>query len=113
LAIGLIEKYVSKGDASARAVEAGLERDLRAVPAKILADHVVKHTKPDDLFQIAKKLEHQAFSSGLSNFDGIGVHEKAFVGVLLDYCGLGRSRFAKAWSQEKAPAKTLFPDSAR
>jgi hypothetical protein len=50
--------------------------------------------KSDDLFQVAKRLEHFAFARQPFSFDALGMEVKAYVAVLLDYCGIDRVRFA-------------------
>jgi hypothetical protein len=100
LAIALLEKYSSSGDTTARAVELAVKRDFKNIPAEIIAEHVVKSTKPEDLFQIAKRLEHLSFSRRLTPFDALGIEDKAFIAILLDYNGIDRNRFASCWSGE-------------
>ncbi len=109
LAIGLIEKYAPSGDATARSIDRAVKHDLAEIPAEIIAEHVVKHAKPGDLFQIARRLEHAAFLRTIIPFDTLGIEEKAFVAVLLDFAGIERARFASSHtvSLEKNPsAKT-------
>jgi hypothetical protein len=100
LAIALLEKYSASGDAIGRAIEAAVKKDLKNIPAEIIAEHVVKSTKPEDLFQIAKRLEHLSFSQVVTPFDALGIEDKAFIATLLDYSGVDRSRFASCWSAE-------------
>jgi hypothetical protein len=77
-----------------------VNKDLKNIPAEIIAEHVVKGTRPEDLFQIAKRLEHLSFSRVLTSFDALGIEDKAFIAMLLDYNGVDRSRFASCWSAE-------------
>jgi hypothetical protein len=100
LAIALLEKYSASGDATGRAIEAAVKKDLKNIPAEIIAEHVVKSTKPEDLFQIAKRLERLSFSQVVTPFDALGIEDKAFIATLLDYSGVDRSRFASCWSAE-------------
>ena len=74
-------------------------RDLQNIPAEILGDYVVKHARHDELFQIAKRLEHYAFSKSLPAFDGLGLDEKSLLGALLDFTAVDRSKFASAWTK--------------
>jgi hypothetical protein len=97
LATALVEKYVPNGDAAARTLEIGLKKDLNNIPAEIIADYVVKNTRLDDLFQIARGLEYVAMSRVIADFDALETVHKAFIGVLLDYTGTDRSRFASSW----------------
>jgi hypothetical protein len=75
LAIALLEKYSASGDATGRAIEAAVKKDLKNIPAEIIAEHVVKSTKPEDLFQIAKRLEHLSFSQVVTPFDALGIED--------------------------------------
>jgi hypothetical protein len=58
LATALVQKYSPSGEATARTIEFGIRQDLKKIPAEIIAEFVVKNTKPEDLFQTAKRLEH-------------------------------------------------------
>jgi hypothetical protein len=107
LATALVQKYVPNGDATARTLELAIKRELKNIPAEIIAEYVVRNTKPDDLFQIAKRLEHVAMSRVLTPFDRLGTDEKAFAAVLLDYTGLDRNRFASSWLAN--PGKQVDP----
>jgi hypothetical protein len=122
LAIALLQKYSASGEAAA--VERAIKRDLLNVPAETIAEHVVKNTKQDDLFQGAKRLEHLAFLTSVMSFDNLRVEEKAFIGVLLDYSGVDRVRFASCWNtipqaqqpdplSENAAIGPLFSDGSR
>jgi hypothetical protein len=94
----LVEKYLPNGDTAARTLEFEMKKDLAAIPAEIIADFVIKNTKGDDLFQIAKRLEHQAMSKTPRQFDLLSLEEKALMGALLDYAAVDRSRFASCWT---------------
>jgi hypothetical protein len=96
LAIALLQKYSGSGEAAA--VEHAVRKDLKSIPAEIIAEHVVKNTKQDDLFQIAKRLEHLSHSNAVTSFDFLSTAEKAFVAVLLDYSNIDRVRFASCWN---------------
>jgi hypothetical protein len=98
LAIGLIQKYAPTGEATARAVELAVKQDFKSIPAEIIAEYVVKHTKPEDLFQRARQLEHLSFSNTIVSFDELTMEDKAFIAMLLDYSGVDRVRFASCRS---------------
>lgn len=98
LATALLEKYAPNGDATAKSVEASLKKDFANIPAEIIAEYVVKNTKQDELFQIAKKLEHLVFSKSVVPFDSLRIEEKTFVAVLLDFSSIDRFRFASSWN---------------
>jgi hypothetical protein len=97
LATELLKKYGPKGEATGRAVETAVMRDLQNIPAEIISDYVVKHTRQDDLFRIAKRLEHAAFSRDLPSFDILDAEERSFIAALLDFGGVDRTRFANSW----------------
>jgi hypothetical protein len=98
LAIGLLQKYAPTGEATARAVDLAVKQDFKSIPAEIIAEYVVKSTKPEELFQIARRLEHLAFLNAVTSFDGLGMEDKSFIAMLLDYSGVDRARFASCWS---------------
>jgi hypothetical protein len=98
LAIGLLQKYAPAGEATARAVDLAVKQGFKSIPAEIIAEHVIKKTKPEDLFQIARHLEHLAFLNAVTSFDGLRVEDKSFIAMLLDYSGVDRARFASCWS---------------
>ena len=98
LAIGLLQKYAPTGEATARAVDLAVKQDFKSIPAEIIAEYVVKSTKPEELFQIARQLEHLAFLNAVTSFDGLGMEDKSFIAMLLDYSGVDRARFASCWS---------------
>jgi hypothetical protein len=98
LAIGLLQKYAPTGEATARAVDLAVKQDFKNIPAEIIAEYVVKSTKPEELFQIARQLEHLAFLNAVTSFDGLGMEDKSFIAMLLDYSGVDRARFASCWS---------------
>jgi hypothetical protein len=97
VAVALIEKYAPSGEGAARAVDFGVKKELESIPAEIIAEHVVKSTKPEELFQIARRLEHLAFQHIVPPFDLLSFEEKSFVAVLLDYSGFNRAKFASSW----------------
>ena len=99
LAIGLLQKYAPTGQATARAVDLAVKQDFKNIPAEIIAEYVVKSTKPEELFQIARQLEHLAFLNAVTSFEyGLGMEDKSFIAMLLDYSGVDRARFASCWS---------------
>jgi hypothetical protein len=106
LAIGLLQKYAPAGEATARSVDLAVKQGFKSIPAEIIAEHVVKKTKPEDLFQIARQLEHLAFLNAVTSFDGLRMEDKSFIAMLLDYSGVDRARFASCWS---APPILLEP----
>jgi hypothetical protein len=109
VAIELLRKYGPQGEASGRRVEAELAKEIQEIPAEIIADHVVKHIKQDDLFQIARRLEHYAFSRDLASFDRLPPEEKSFFATVLDFANVDRMRFANAWLGSRAFASGSTP----
>jgi hypothetical protein len=102
LAMGLLRKYGPGGEATGRAVETAIMKDLQNIPAEIVGDYVEKHVRHDDLFQISKRLEHIAFSKVVPSFDALSSEEKSFLGAILDFAGIDRSRFAQSWISTKS-----------
>ena len=98
LATGLLQKYAPNGEATARAVDLAVKQDFKGIPAEIIAEYVVKSTRPEDLFQVARQLEHVAFLNVATSFDELGMEDKSFIAMLLDYSGVDRARFASCWS---------------
>ena len=101
VAVALLRSYAPNGDAVAATVESAMQRDMKSIPAEIVADYVVKLPKMDILFQIARNLEHGCFMQSVPSFDALGVDEKSFIGALLDFCGISRARFVSSWSGKK------------
>ena len=97
LAIALVEKYAPGGKGTATAVEAALKRDLEQIPAEIVADQAVRLLKSDQLFVTGRELEMASYHISLPPFDSLSVPTRSMLGALLDYSGVDRERFAKAW----------------
>lgn len=72
--------------------------ELKSVPAEGLAEIAVRLTKTEALFNIARTLEAAAYAVRVPDFDGLPPDAKAFMGAVLDFFGVERSRFAGAWS---------------
>jgi len=110
LAIGLLQKYSPTGEATARAVDLAVKQDFKNIPAEIIAEYVVKSTKPEDLFQIARQLEYHAFLNVITSFDGLVLEYKSFIAILLDYSGVDRARFASCWSTPPVVVESRAPN---
>jgi hypothetical protein len=102
VATALIEQYAPNGRALSQTISQAIRNDFSKVPAEIIADHVLAHLKSDRLFQVARSLESRAFSRDLLGFDDLPIEEKAFLGTILDFSGVDRSSFAKAWKSSPA-----------
>lgn len=102
IATALIAKYAANGQAIARSVSQAVREDYLSIPAEIIADHIIKSMRPDDLFRIARALELRAFSNDLLGFDDLPMDEKAFLGVLLDFSDISRASVANSWKSPPA-----------
>lgn len=119
LALALVEKYAPNGRGTANAMEVKLYQELKNIPAEIVADQAVRLLKGGQLFTVGRELEMAGYKTSLPAFDQLGLHAKSMVGSLLDYSGVDRERFAKAWVSdcnmiqptlvEDANEKKLFP----
>ena len=97
MALALVEKYAPGGRGAAAAMESDLKRDLGRIPAEIVADQAIRLLRLDQLFLTGRELEMASYYADLPPFDNLGVHTKSMLGALLDYSGVDRERFAKAW----------------
>ncbi len=110
LAVGLIEKYAPNGPVAARAVETGLNSDLDAIPAEIVADQAVRLLKDGQLFAVGRELEAACYSRLCPTFDQLGLHAKSLIGAFLDYASVNREAFASAWNTSADnPKKNAVP----
>lgn len=105
VATELLRKYGPNGEATGRAVESAINKDLQRIPAEILGDYVAKHGRHDELFVLAKRFEHHAFSKSLTSFDSLDADEKSLLGVLLDFTAVDRAKFASAWTTARGEQK--------
>lgn len=97
MAVALARQYASNGSATAAQIDAGISEALDAIPAEIIADQAVKMSREGDLFKAARRLEHSAYSKLAPSFDELELDDKAFVGALLDFSDVERSKFASSW----------------
>lgn len=98
MALALVERYAPGGKATAMAVEQGLKNDLERIPAEIVADQAIRLLKSNQLFLTGRELEMAAYSELLPSFDQLSLPTKSMLGALLDYAGIDRERFARAWT---------------
>lgn len=110
LAIELVRKYAPGGSSLAKTVESGLEADLNAIPAEIIADQAARMLKDGQLFSVGRELEQAAYLQPCPTFDALSTGAKSFFGALLDYANVRRETFAAAWSV-KAPRKKIKKQS--
>lgn len=97
LALALVEKYAPNGRGTANAIEVKLHQDLGRIPAEIVADQAVRILKGGQLFTVGRELEMAGYKTCLPTFDQLSLSVKSMLGALLDYSGVDRERFAKAW----------------
>lgn len=91
-----LREYIESGSSIATLLRDAFERDLKQVPAEDLADLVVRLSNSSALFEIARTLEHAAFSRQVTTFDVLPSSAKGFVGALLDFAKVDRKRFSEA-----------------
>lgn len=91
-----LREYADNGSSIAQTLRAKFEMELQQVPAEDLAEIVVRLSNTDALFNIARTIEHAAFSRQIVTFDALPVSAKGFVGALLDFSKLDRKRFSEA-----------------
>jgi hypothetical protein len=92
-----IREYAPNGAGVAQVVHERFTQGLSAVPAEALAEVAAPLTKTDALFEIARTLEALAFKRDVPSFDHLPPNAKPFLGAVLDFSGVSRSAFAKAW----------------
>jgi hypothetical protein len=112
IAMRLIERYSAGGSAAARQIQDGLNADLKAIPAEIVADQAARMLKDGALFSTARELEAAAYANSCPSFDSLPSTSKAMIGALLDFASVRRESFAVAWEAkgtrgevQTAPAK--------
>lgn len=98
-----IRDYAPNGAAIARVVKEKFRHDLMAVPAEGLAAVVANLSRNEDLFVASKSLEHAAYSEALPTFDELPTVAKSYLGAVLDFAGVDRSAFARAWEPTPQP----------
>jgi hypothetical protein len=103
-AIGLARQYAENGPIVAKQIEHGFHKDADRIPAEIIADHVPKLGAQDSLFNIARELERSAFAKTVPAFDSLSTEAKSFLGVILDFGGISREKFATAWPKGASTA---------
>jgi hypothetical protein len=101
-----LREYSNNGASIASQVRSGFEHDLKQVPAEDFAEIVVKLSNTVSLFEIARNLEHAAYSVDDVSFDSLPTEAKSFVGALLDFSKQDRKLFASA-----SPLGTWVPSA--
>lgn len=93
-----IREYLPNGAGLSQTIREKFNGELKSVPAEALAEIVVKLTKTDSMFSIAKHLEMAAFLVNTPAYDQLPLEVKSFFGAVLDFYGISREAFANAWS---------------
>ena len=96
-AVGLARKYVDNGGAIAKQIEYGFYADADRIPAEIIADYVARISSTDALFNIAREVEKASSSVDMPSYDELSVEARSLLGVFLDFNGISREKFARAW----------------
>ena len=101
LSKGLVREYLENGDVLSSQLEKNILNQYEKIPAEIIAEQATKYKRLEGLFEVAKNLEHMAYSNNLLSFDLLQINDRSFVGSLLDFCEIERSIFASAWECNK------------
>ena len=102
-----IREFGPEGGGLATMVRERFESALRAVPAEGLAEVVVKMEPNGKLFEAAKIFESAAYSNPVPAFDDFHLDARSFLGAALDFIGMQRLTFAKAWGPSQNLDKTI------
>ncbi len=92
-----LREYFDNGSSLSKQIKEGFNKDINQIPADDLADVVVRLSHTNSLFDIARKLDHAAYSREQVSFDSLPNDVKSLVGALLDFCRLERKLFAAAF----------------
>lgn len=97
LAMDIIRQFLPNGDAASATLQQSMTKELSKIPAEIVADHIISMDKSIGLFSVARELEEMTYRENVPNFDGLNLPARSFIGALLDFSGIDRAPFAKAW----------------
>ena len=97
IAYALVEHYLPNGRAASLSMKNAMEEDYKKIPVEIISDYILSNLKNEGLFRLAKSLEYQAYKDSLLGFDSLEIEEKSFLGVLMDFTGIEREKFANGW----------------
>jgi hypothetical protein len=97
VAAALVERYAPNGRSISQSMLNSIREDFQKIPAEMVADHILSQLKGEALFRLARSLEFQGFNSQVLGFDKLSLEEKSFLGILMDFAGIDRSKFAEAW----------------
>ncbi|MDH2340993.1 hypothetical protein [Bradyrhizobium sp. SSUT77] len=96
-ALGLARSYAPNGAAVSKQIEHAFYADAGKIPAEIIAEYSSRLGSSDQLFNVAREVEEASSALQLPSYDELGSEAKAFVGVVLDFNGVSREKFAKSW----------------
>jgi hypothetical protein len=97
VAAALVERYAPNGRSVSQSMLNAIREDFKNVPAEIIVDHILVQLKGDALFRLGRSLEFSGFSKNLRCFDDLTTDEKSFLGILMDFVFIERTKFADAW----------------
>lgn len=104
-AISLARKYSENGNATAKQIEYGFYEDADRIPAEFIAEYLSKISRADTLFNVAREIEHAAFSIELPGYDQLSIDARSVLGVFLDFNGISREKIALAWPASRGNSK--------
>lgn len=123
IAVGLARRYAENGNAVAKQIEYGFQKDADAIPAEIIADYVSRTSTIEHLFNIARELERCSSAKIMRGYDELSLEAKSFLGIVLDFNQVSRERLAQAVSKSadaglrkniglpESESTSLFPES--
>ncbi len=96
-ASSLVDKYLSDGRTLSKRLEMSFMADAENIPSGIIAEHVVRQGLVDSLFEPARELLDASLTTLPIPFDALSPKAKALMGVLIDFSGGQRDKFANLW----------------
>lgn len=111
MALLLISKYSPGGRNAANAVKSKLDGELERIPAEIVADQAVRLLDQGGLFALARDLEASSYRREIPTFDQMQLNARALLGALLDYSGVQRERFSRAWTKPTVNNRAGKPEA--
>ncbi len=104
LATGLIEQYAPEQRMLAPRIKQRLEKELDAIPTKVLAEYFAKQGVLQELFSVAKELEAAAYGTVFVPPQALSPTVKGILGVMLDFWELDRKNFLQNQGSANVPA---------
>lgn len=90
----LVEQYANDGAAISNQVRANIERQLLALPTRILGEYFSKNDVTKTIFQVAKELEQLSMQRTFSPHTTASIELRGMLACLLDYWGIDRIQFS-------------------